>query len=458
MIRLWSIGILVSFALALPLVAGAGAGPVGPAARASVTEFPLPHPESRPYSIVRGPDRALWFTESNRGVIGRITPSGDFKEFALPNAGSGPYGITLGADGNLWFTERFADTIAMMNTAGAVTEFCCLTPMSQPWDIAALPDGSLWFTEENVDQVGQIYPNGAIYEFPTGPGELPTSIAAGPGGTVWFTKELGNKIVKLTPGPNPGDPPDMAEYPLLTEGALPWDIAAGPDGNMWFTTLAARIIGKVTPNGTITEYPVPGEYGIAGIAWGPSDRMWFTENDTGLVGSITTDGVVEERFGTSPYPFGITYGPDGNMWFAGGYGNTIGRLSLRHAAASSPLRARRPVLSNSSRTLAESGIPGRSPGEGTGVPYDVTIGTTPAQVSSAASGESSSSGGPVRTLADASSISIARIVVALSSCAFGCRTSSHLPGRSFSVNASNAARRSASSSIRSKVPKAITES
>jgi virginiamycin B lyase len=61
--------------------------------------------------------------------------------------------------------------------------------------------------------------------------------------------------------------------------------------------------------------------------------MWFTENDTGLVGSITTDGVVEERFGTSPYPFGITYGPDGNMWFAGGYGNTIGRLTLRHSLA-----------------------------------------------------------------------------------------------------------------------------
>ena len=75
---------------------------------------------------------------------------------------------------------------------------------------------------------------------------------------------------------------------------------------------------------------MPGEYGIAGIAWGPSDRMWFTENDTGQVGSITTNGVVEQRFGTSPYPFGITYGGDGNMWFAVGYGNAIGRLSLPH--------------------------------------------------------------------------------------------------------------------------------
>ncbi len=67
MIRLWSVGILVSFVLALPLVAVQEPGRSGPSARTSVTEFPLPFPNSRPYSIVRGPDRALWFTESNRG-------------------------------------------------------------------------------------------------------------------------------------------------------------------------------------------------------------------------------------------------------------------------------------------------------------------------------------------------------------------------------------------------------
>jgi virginiamycin B lyase len=208
-----------------------------------------------------------------------------------------------------------------------------LTPQSQPWDITALPDGSFWFTEENVDQIGVIYTDGSIYEYPAGVGTLPTMIATGRRGKVWYTQELGNKIVELTPGP-PGYEPKLVEHPLLTDGALPWDITLGPDGNMWFTELAGRNIGKITPAGTITEYPVPGEYGIAGISAGPSDRLWFTENDSSLVGSITTNGVVEQRYPTSPYPFGITSGPDGNMWFCGGYGNTIGRLSLRQA----PLR------------------------------------------------------------------------------------------------------------------------
>ena len=58
-----------------------------------------------------GPDGNLWFTESDRGTIGRITPSGTITEFPLEEQESGPYGITVGADGNLWFTERFANQI-----------------------------------------------------------------------------------------------------------------------------------------------------------------------------------------------------------------------------------------------------------------------------------------------------------------------------------------------------------
>jgi virginiamycin B lyase len=213
-----------------------------------------------------------------------------------------------------------------------VTEYGGLTENSQPWDITPMRDGGLWFTEENVDQVGVIYPSGAVYEFPVGMGNLPTFITTGPGGNVWFTEELGNKIVRLTPGLT-GITPKMVEYPLLTDGALPWDINPGPDGNIWFTELAGRNIGKIAPNGTITEYPVPGEYGMAGIFADPrGDRMWFTENDSGQVGSIRLDGTVDpERFPTSPYPFGITAGPDGNMWFCVGYGNAIGRLNLSRA-------------------------------------------------------------------------------------------------------------------------------
>src|SRR5919204_3556093 len=110
MVRRWLGSSLVILAFALLTGAPTAlAGGSGSAPSVSVTEFPLPHPESRPYSIVAGPDGNLWFTESQGNAIGRITPSGDIHEFPLPTPDSGPYGITVGSDGNLWFTERFAN-------------------------------------------------------------------------------------------------------------------------------------------------------------------------------------------------------------------------------------------------------------------------------------------------------------------------------------------------------------
>src|SRR5205823_8287867 len=174
-------------------------------------------------------------------------------------------------------------------------------------------------------QVGVIDEQGNVSEYPTGEVQLPTFIATGSDGNVWFTEELGNDIVRL----DPQDPFAQTDFFLPTDGALPWDISPGPDGNLWFTELAGRNVGKITPAGAITEYPVPGEFGIAGIAASPSgDSLWFTENDSGLVGTITVDGVVGETFSTGSYPFGITAGPAGNMWYPVGFGNAIGRVDL----------------------------------------------------------------------------------------------------------------------------------
>ena len=303
---------LAAAALGLPLATSArvDAGPSGHAV--DVVQYPIPKANTRPYTIVAGPDGNVWFTESSIGAIGRITPSGEITQFALPNPKSNPYGITRGADGNLWFTERLADRIGKITPGGVITEYSGLTANSQPWDITALPDGTFWFTEENADQIGRIDQAGNVTEYPAGEGTLPTHITTGPDGNIWYTEELGNHIVRL----NPNNPSERTRFPLLTDGALPWDITTGPDGNLWFTTLAARVIGKITPTGVVTEYTVPGDFGIAGIAAGPDGRMWFTENDSGQVGSITVGGQVgAERFTTGSYPFGITAGPDRNMWF-----------------------------------------------------------------------------------------------------------------------------------------------
>jgi len=99
---------------------------------------PIPSPGSKPYIIVFGPDRQLWFCESGTSKIGRMDPgNGSFVEFDTPTPASKPIGITLAADGALWFCENAGNRIGRITTAGAMTEFPVRTPGAGPDGIVA---------------------------------------------------------------------------------------------------------------------------------------------------------------------------------------------------------------------------------------------------------------------------------------------------------------------------------
>jgi virginiamycin B lyase len=308
-------------ALALPVLAA------GTPAQAQVTvdEFPVPTGGSRPYTIVAGPDGALWFTESIGNKIGRITTAGKFTEFDVPTGKSGPYGIAVGADGNIWFTERFADQIGRFEFFGQhITEFPIPTAFAQAWEIAPGADGNLWFTEEDVHQIGMITTDGAVLmEVPVGTFGFPTGIAPGSDGNMWFTIEIGDMIGQITPFGQ------INAFPYSKNQTLPWDITPGPDGNLWFSELAGRAIGRITTAGSVVEFPIPGDFsGIAGVSAGWDGNIWYTENDTNFVGSIDLNGTVLPKYPTGLRPLSITAGPDGNMWFTIADGNAIGRVNI----------------------------------------------------------------------------------------------------------------------------------
>lgn len=48
-----------------------------------IQEFPLPHPDSGPYSITAGLDGSLWFTENKGNRIGRVSDAGEIQEFEV---------------------------------------------------------------------------------------------------------------------------------------------------------------------------------------------------------------------------------------------------------------------------------------------------------------------------------------------------------------------------------------
>src|SRR3954467_11878894 len=101
-------------------------------ASAAVRQFAIPTKASRPLTIAKGPDGALWFTESAKNRIGRITRHGTVREFRLPQPGSGPGQIAVGPDGALWFTEAGGNRIGRITTAGQVSEFPIPTAQSAP--------------------------------------------------------------------------------------------------------------------------------------------------------------------------------------------------------------------------------------------------------------------------------------------------------------------------------------
>jgi streptogramin lyase len=287
-----------------------------------VHEFPVPTPNSRPYQIVAGPDGNLWFTQSDAGQIGKITPSGQITEYKI-RAGSGPYGITVGPDGNIWFTERFANMIAKFSTSGQLlAEYPIPTARSQPWGITTGPDGALWFTEEDVDQIGRITVNGLVTEYPTQNCCFPTFITTGADGR--FTEELPGQIGAMSTD-------GSVEYFTPPTAQLLYGITRAPDGMVWFTALAGdNKLGKIDASGQITEFPVPSENtGIAGVAIGSDGNIWFTQNDVGRVGGMRPGGELIGLYQDGSYPIGITGGPDGNIWIAESQSNAIGLLYLR---------------------------------------------------------------------------------------------------------------------------------
>jgi streptogramin lyase len=301
----------------------------------SITEYPVPTPNSGPFDITAGPDGNLWFAEVNNG-IGRITPTGNFTEFSIPGV-NGPSGITAGPDGNLWFTEFDGNKIGRITPTGTLTEYAIPTPGGAPVGITVGPDRNLWFAEENGNKIGRITSNGNVTEFPIPttagvPFPLPFDMVAGRDGNLWFTERAGNQIMRVTPTGT------FTAFPVPTPASQPRGITSGPDGNLWFTEFDGNKVGRMTLAGTFSQYSVPTPAsGPFEIAAGPDGNLWFTEGAGNKIGSVTPTGAFSEFPIPTPgsAPVGITAGPDGNLWFTEEVGK-IGRISPPSAVTGHP--------------------------------------------------------------------------------------------------------------------------
>ena len=109
--------------------------------------------------------------DSGAHLIGRITPTGSITEFTAGLSGmSAPTAITKGPDGAMWFTESAAGKIGRITIAGVITEFSSeLWGSSEPNHYVVGPDTNLWFTL-NADPggIGRITPTATSPSSATG--------------------------------------------------------------------------------------------------------------------------------------------------------------------------------------------------------------------------------------------------------------------------------------------------
>ncbi|PYR32515.1 MAG: hypothetical protein DMF90_23425 [Acidobacteria bacterium] len=286
-----------------------------------ITEFDV---TGTPWSITTGPDGAIWFTDFNDATIGRITVSGAFTQFAIPRS-AGPGRIISAPDHNLWIATH--TTVTRLDVLGNVTEFTPPTDGLPAFvrGIAVGWDGSIWFTQSGQDatgpfaRLGMIVFPGLIFFSPDN-GFIRGSFFDGitpADRDLWFTDSGGSpgsaQIGRI--GFIGGPITFFAVGPVAVPGILPTDIVLSSDGSIWFTDAYF----SVTPSNSSTTKRA-GRIGRIAVLTG-GNRGGIKEFPISIPGCG-----LDASHPRCGYPGGIVAGPDGNLWFAHAFSDQIMRI------------------------------------------------------------------------------------------------------------------------------------
>lgn len=251
------------------------------APRASIREWELPIPNSRPHDPAVGPDGALWYTAQEANAIGRLDPStGSIRQFALTTPHSGPHGLVADREGNIWFTANSAGYLGKLDPrSGSVTEYKISDARgADPHTPAIAPDGRVWFTVQQGNTVGVLDPaSGAIKlaDVPT-PHALPYGMVIDGKGVPYFCEFGSNRIARVDPTTM-----QLHEFVLPAASARPRRLALATDSTIYYSDFARGYLGRLdTSSGAVKEWASPGgpKSQPYGIAITPDGIVWYSES------------------------------------------------------------------------------------------------------------------------------------------------------------------------------------
>lgn len=129
-------------------------------AQASIMQWPLPTPGSRPHDPMVARDGGIWWSGQLANRLGRLDPqTGQMKEYPVDPL-SGPHGLVEDKDGNVWFTGNFRGFIGKLDPrSGQVKEYPLPDPRARdPHTIVIDHNGIVWFTVQVGNFVGRLDP------------------------------------------------------------------------------------------------------------------------------------------------------------------------------------------------------------------------------------------------------------------------------------------------------------
>ena len=251
----------------------------GPA-QASIKQWNVPTPGSRPHDPLAAKDGSIWWTGQLSGKLGRLDPkTGAIKEYPVKTPQTGPHGLKEDKDGNIWFTGNHLSLIGKLDPkTGNVTEYKMPDPAAKdPHTLLFDRDGILWFTVQQGNFVGRLDPKSGeikLIKSPT-PNSRPYGMALNSKNQVFFVEFGAPKVASID-----GKTLEIKEYPLPDAGARPRRIAIGPDDVVWYTDFARGFLGRLDPaTGNVTEWQSPS--GPKSAPYGmvfTKGALWYSES------------------------------------------------------------------------------------------------------------------------------------------------------------------------------------
>src|SRR6266571_914203 len=307
-------------------------GPV----QASIKEWPVPTPGSRPHDPRVAKDGSIWWTGQLANKLGRLDPkTGEIKEYALKTPRTGPHGLAEDQDGDIWFTGNSAGLIGKLNPkTGNVTEYKVPDQtVKDPHTLNFDQNGILWFTAQNANVMGRLDPKSGEIKIIKSltPNSRPYGLQINSKGVPVVVLFGTNKVATI-------DPSTLAvkEYTLPNETSRPRRLALASDDTVYYADFSRGFLGRLDlRNGEVKEWPSPSgpqsqPYGIAFT----KGAVYYNESNAKPNTMVRFDPATE-KFQTWVIPGGgdivrnVDVTREGNVVTSNSLVNQIGVLELR---------------------------------------------------------------------------------------------------------------------------------